>query len=316
MKSRVTYSKPSITALEDTDARDTASPTIVVTGGTGFVGREVLPLLIKAGFNIRLVVRTLPADREPNSNLQIIRSPNLFAESHDWWSSVCGGANQVLHLAWIAAPGKYLDSEINSECLQGTVALAQGAIAAGVRHFTGIGTCLEYAPSSEPIPTSHPLQPKSVYAKCKVTAFESLSQFFAAAGVGFAWCRLFHMFGDHESPLRLGGYLRDCFLQDRVAELSDGRDVLDFSNVFDVAASLEKVVSYCVVGPLNICSGQAQTVRQFAENYAASRGKLHLLKFKEPSMNMATIQHLVGVPSALVTDLVANNSGDLKNEPS
>ncbi len=299
MKPRIAYTKPSITALEETDARDTASPTIVVTGGTGFVGREVLPHLIETGFNIRLVVRTLPADREPNSNLQIIQSPDLFAESHDWWSSVCGGANQVLHLAWIATPGKYLDSEINYECLQGTAAFAQGAIAAGVRHFTGIGTCLEYAPSSEPIPVSHPLQPKSVYAKCKVTAFESLSQFFAAAGVGFAWCRLFHLYGEHESSLRLGGYLHKCLQENEVAQLSDGADILDFSDVKDVARRIVSVVCKKQQGPVNICSGRAQSVRQFAEGFANRMGKSDLLRFSPRDSNSQPPKFIVGEPTLL-----------------
>jgi|GEM_PF-395093 len=299
MKPRVAYTKPSITALEETDVRDTASITIVVTGGTGFIGREVLPLLSEAGFKIRLVVRALPADREPNSNLQIIQSPDLFAESPDWWSSVCSGANQVLHLAWIATPGKYLDSEINYECLQGTVAFAQGAIAAGVRHFTGIGTCLEYAPSSESIPVSHALRPISIYAKCKVTSFESLSQLFAAAGVGFAWCRLFHLYGEHESPLRLGGYLQKCLQENQVAQLSDGADILDFSDVKEVARGIVSVVRKKHQGPVNICSGHAQTVRQFAEGFANRMGKSNLLRFSPRDSNSLPPKFIVGVPTLL-----------------
>ena len=299
MNPRIAYTKPSITALEKTDARDTASPTIVVTGGTGFVGREVLPLLIEAGFNVKLVVRALPADHGPNSNLQIIQSPNLFAESHDWWSSVCSGANQVLHLAWIATPGRYLDSEINYECLQGTMAFADGAIAAGVLHFTGIGTCLEYAPSSETIPVSHPLHPISIYAKCKVTAFESLSLLFAAAGVGFAWCRLFHLYGEHESPLRLGGYLQKCLQENQVAQLSDGADILDFSDVKDVARSIVRVVCQKYQGPANICSGHAQSVRQFAEGFASRMGKSNHLRFSPRAPNSQPPKFIVGEPTLL-----------------
>ena len=127
----------------------------------------------------------------------------------------------------------------------------------------------------------------------------SLSQLFAVAGVGFAWCRLFHLYGEHESPLRLGGYLQKCLQENQIAQLSDGADILDFSDVKDVARGIVSVVLKKHQGPANICSGRARSVRQFAEEFASRMGKSNLLSFSPRTPNSQPPKFIVGEPTPL-----------------
>jgi dTDP-6-deoxy-L-talose 4-dehydrogenase (NAD+) len=120
-----------------------AAPVILLTGTTGFVGRQILRALAERGCRVRAVVRQ---GRTVTSGAieSIVTSPDIFGESAAWWASVCYGIDTVIHAAWYAEPGHYLHSPKNADCLAGTLRLAQGAIDAGVRRFVGIGTCFEY----------------------------------------------------------------------------------------------------------------------------------------------------------------------------
>jgi dTDP-6-deoxy-L-talose 4-dehydrogenase (NAD+) len=115
----------------------------------------------------------------------------------------------VAHVAWYAEPGKYLQSPLNLDCLAGTLRLAEGAAAAGVTHFTGIGTCFEYDLTTpalardEPLTVDAPLVPVTPYGAAKTAAFLALSRTLPTMGMTFAWCRLFYLFGEGEDSRRL-----------------------------------------------------------------------------------------------------------------
>ena len=126
------------------------SRTFLLTGATGFVGRQILQALAAQKYVVRLIVRDSTELILPDSiELEkVIRTTDLFSESTEWWGEACDGIDTVIHCAWYAEPGKYLQSPLNTECLIGTLNFAKGAVAAGVRRFVGIGTCFEYDLSS------------------------------------------------------------------------------------------------------------------------------------------------------------------------
>src|SRR5437870_7928903 len=108
---------------------------ILVTGGTGFVGRQVLRQLSQMDIRVCAVIREKrPAQLENCKNIEkVITTRDLFDENADWWAKACEGVDSVIHLAWYAEPGKYLQSSRNLSCLAGTLQLAQGASHARVR---------------------------------------------------------------------------------------------------------------------------------------------------------------------------------------
>ena len=58
---------------------------VLVTGATGFVGRQILASLLKAGVELRLVVRDGSETRLPWAcDAEIVSTPDLFKEREVW----------------------------------------------------------------------------------------------------------------------------------------------------------------------------------------------------------------------------------------
>lgn len=120
--------------------------TTLLTGATGFVGRQVLRALGEKGARVRVVVREGKQSQLASFGCieSVVTTLDLLAESPDWWTSTCEGVDTVIHVAWYAEPGKYLQAPQNLDCLIGTLQMAKGAVQAKVRRLIGIGTCFEY----------------------------------------------------------------------------------------------------------------------------------------------------------------------------
>lgn len=277
------------------------SAVITLTGATGFVGRQILRQFLNRGYRVRAPTRdpTRFADMANHPHLEIIFTPNLFAEDVGRLEEFIGDSELLVHAAWFAEPGEYLRSSANMECLTGTLNLARAFTAMGGKRFVGIGTCAEYDTSAGLLSTDTPLAPTTLYAACKASAFQVLSCFLATAEVSFAWCRLFYLHGEGEDGRRLVPYIRSRLAAGQEALLTQGAQVRDFLDVKDAAGMVVDAALSDLQGAVNICSGEAVTVRQLAERIADEYGRRDLLRFGAKRENTFDPPRIVGVRTEL-----------------
>jgi nucleoside-diphosphate-sugar epimerase len=270
---------------------------VLVTGATGFVGRQVLGYLAMQDVYLTVIVRDSKKSLFTNNPAvqNVITTVDLFAETAEWWANILQGIDTVIHIAWYAEPGLYLNSSNNLDCLQGTLSMAKGAAQAGVRRFVGVGTCFEYDLSYGMLSTDTPLKPLTPYAGAKASAYMALSQLFPAHGVEFVWCRLFYLHGMGEDSRRLVPYLREKLAAGESAELTSGNQIRDFIDVSEAGRLIGEVALGVVQGPVNICSGIPITVKQLAENIADEYGRRDLLKFGSRPDNLIDPFCVVGL---------------------
>jgi len=274
-----------------------AAPLILLTGATGFVGRQVLRALAARNCKLRLVVRAGTQDRlAPADAIEtVVETADLWSEDAAWWADVCRGVDTAIHVAWYAEPGRYLQSPANLDCLSGTLRLAQGASRAKVRRFVGIGTCFEYDLGAGTLSVETPLRPSTPYAASKAAAFLALSHYLPQQGVEFAWCRLFYLYGEGEDKRRLVPYLRARLSAGEPAELSSGTQVRDYLDVREAARMIVERALGAGQGPVNICSGTPVTVRALAERISDEYGRRDLLCFGARADNPVDPPFVVGL---------------------
>jgi len=271
--------------------------TLLLTGATGFVGRQVHAALAEHDLALRVVIRTGTETRLVAPATEIVTTRDLFAESAGWWADACAGVESVLHAAWYTEPGKYLHSPKNAECLSGTLACANGAAHAGIRRFVGIGTCFEYDVGLGTLSTQTPLKPETPYAQAKATAFSALTAFLPPRGVSFAWCRLFYLYGQGEDERRLVPSLHRHLAAGEPVDMTSGCQVRDFLDVREAGRMIADAALGTIQGPINICSGVPATVRALAERIADGYGRRDLLRFGARPENAFDPPCVVGVRS-------------------
>jgi dTDP-6-deoxy-L-talose 4-dehydrogenase (NAD+) len=272
---------------------------ILITGSTGFVGSKVLKALADQDVEIRLVIRKGNEHKIPRqSNItSVISTPNLFAEKVDWWVHNCRDVDVIIHAAWYAVPGKYLQSSLNAECLAGSVELARGAVEAGVKRFVGIGTCFEYDITQGVLSVNTSIRPITPYAAAKAALGIFLEQWLKSVEVEFCWCRLFYLYGDGEDERRLVPYIRNQLIKGEPAGLTSGNQVRDYLDVNTAGRLIAKISTSNMTGNINVCSGQPVTVKQLAERVAHEVGRPELLRFGVRNDNLVDPPYVLGVPN-------------------
>jgi len=268
---------------------------IAITGGSGFVGRQVVNYLSQGNHDIKILTRNAEVLTQSEANIKVLKVKNLFHEEIQSLKEKLKDIEILIHLAWYAEPGKYLTSPLNIDCLTGTLNLAQAFCEVGGRKFVGIGTCFEYELNQCLLSINSPLNPKTIYAASKASAFQLLTQILSMSKVEFSWCRLFYLYGDGEDSRRLVSYLKQKLNNGEIAELSRGDQIRDFLDVKDAGKMIAEEALSSFQGATNICSGIPITVRQLAERIADDFGRRDLLKFGARPDNLTDPPCVVGM---------------------
>jgi nucleoside-diphosphate-sugar epimerase len=273
--------------------------TILLTGASGFVGSHILDVLLKRGLRVKVISRPTSKTKLASwSNIEeIVLTNNLFLENQEWLCRALSGVDTIIHASWYAEPGQYLSSDLNLECLTGTVLLAKAASLVGVKKFVGVGTCFEYEESDEPLGVDSPLGPATLYAASKAACYSVLSRFFENKCTSFAWTRLFYLHGDREDGGRLVPYLVNRLSRGKIAELTSGEQIRDFMDVAEAAKIIVDVSCGDQIGAVNICSGKAISIRELACSIAKQYEAEHCLRFGARTPNLTDPPFVVGVPN-------------------
>jgi nucleoside-diphosphate-sugar epimerase len=154
---------------------------VLVTGGAGYVGAELVDELVVAGHDVRVLDVLLHGQEDVAERLTSLGVELLRAEVRDpdARKRALQGVEGVVHLAAIVGdPACGRDPQLsNAVNVEGTRALVGEARAAGVERFLFASTCSNYGRMSDPtvpIDETGELRPVSLYAEQKVAMERSL----------------------------------------------------------------------------------------------------------------------------------------------
>lgn len=234
---------------------------IFVTGGTGFIGRAFCQEAARRGHQLMALARDPQAQIVPGIEIaagSLVEPP---------WDKVARFApDAVLHLAWTAKPGVYLNSPENTVWLEQSKAWFQRLFELGVPYVAGTGTCIEYASSASALNEERsPLEPLFPYSKAKVALCEWLRQH---APANWAWFRVFFPYGAGEHANRYTSVMARQLREGKVISINNPHSVRDYLEVRDAASALVTALEHRLTGPVNIGSGRGVTIAAIAHQVA------------------------------------------------
>ena len=233
---------------------------VLVTGGSGFIGRHVVAQLTEAGARVRVIDLQPHPDPEVDIVVGDIAEPNAVARAFE------GGMDSIVHLAAetrvlksIQEPEKTFRTNV-----LGTNAVLEGGRAAGVTSLAFASTNAVTGPMTEPkIAESQVLNPLTPYGATKAADEMLMSAYTAVYGMRCAPIRLTNVYGPGmQAKDSIVARLMRCIRLGTEFEVyGDGSQVRDYVHAHDVVAAMKLALTNDAwSGPMVIGSGESMTV--------------------------------------------------------
>ncbi len=270
---------------------------ILVTGASGFIGRQCLAPLLERGFEIHALAQKPLYGYEKS----IVWHCQNFLDNEKTRKVIeAVRPSHCLHFAWYTEPGKYWTSHENLLWAASSTLLLNSFYQQGGERFVGAGSCAEYnwkyGYCSESIT---PIAPATLYGTCKSAFQKTLASFSENSSLSSAWGRIFFLYGPGEHPARLVPTVVNSLLRNEVALCSHGNQVRDFMHVNDVANAFISLLESTVEGQVNIASGIPLTIKDVVYKIADRISRRDMLKFgaltsdiNEPAVLTADVSRL------------------------
>ncbi len=239
---------------------DVASVRVLVTGGSGFIGRHVVSELSAAGSYVRVVDLQPHPDPDVDVVLGDIADVGVLEEALD------GGFDQVVHLAAVT---QVLNSLAQPDVafrtnVEGTALLLEAARAAGVKSLAFASTNAVIGPLGDgAITEDTPLHPLTPYGSTKAAGEMLMSAYTASYELRCACLRLTNVYGPgmQAKDSIVARLMRAIRLGSTFEVYGDGQQVRDYVHVSDVVAAIRLALTRDEwSGPVVIGTGTSLSV--------------------------------------------------------
>lgn len=252
---------------------------VVVTGGAGFIGGNLVHALLGGGWEITVI------DDLSTGSMDNVHPATGFrrldvCDARVADAIVAAAPDVVVHLAaQVSVAASIVDPAFDRKVnVEGTRAVAEAAVAAGARRVLFASSAAVYGePQELPLTETSPVAPAVPYGASKLEAEGVLAEVLRPAGVDFAALRFANVYGPRQRAEGEGGVVAE-FASRMTAGINpvifgSGTQTRDFIYVADVVNAIASAAQFegVLAGPgpsgpaYNVSTGVATSVNMLAE---------------------------------------------------
>lgn len=246
---------------------------VIVTGGAGFIGSNVVDALIEKGYEVH-VIDSLIAGKKENVNAKAIFHQADIRNLNEI-QPIITGADFVFHLAALPRVQDSIDNPIETDAVNvgGTLNVLVASKNAKVKKVVFSSSAATYGDQETlPLKETMPATPKSPYGLHKFIGEEYLKLFNEVYGLPTVSLRYFNVYGTRQSaqgsyPLVIAKFIDLKKAGQSLTITGTGNQTRDFVHVYDIANANILAAESATVGKgevINIGSGKSYSVNDIA----------------------------------------------------
>ena len=234
---------------------------ILISGGSGFIGKNLINHLVEKNKDMMLVGRNL--DFISNSNIKKIfidlNNPNFNYEE-----IINYNPNVFLHLAWEGLPDH--SEEISKRNYYNSMRIFKTIIGStNCSKIISTGSCWEYNDGSMrgECREDVKINPKTPFSIYKNKIFKEVYEMSQKNNITFNWLRLFYVYGYGQKKTSIIPMLIDSIKNKKKLNINYPSNINDYINVIDVSKIIELFISKDITsGIYNLGSGKGLEVKK------------------------------------------------------
>ncbi len=247
---------------------------ILVTGGAGFIGSNLVPYFLEKGHEV-IVVDDLSAGKRERVPEQVSFRQLDVCDTEEL-VKLCVGVDAIVHLAALPSVPYSIEHPVETHRVNvnGTLSVLEAARRAKVGRVILASSAAVYG-SQEVLPAGEdlPAMPQTPYALHKLIGEQYMQVYAELYNISTISLRFFNVYGPNMDPsgayaAAVGFFLKRASLGETLTVVGDGLQTRDFVHVRDVAVALLAAATSEVklAGEVcNVASGNSISVLELAE---------------------------------------------------
>ena len=281
---------------------------IIITGATGFIGRNVTRALLNEGARVFAVVRKGSKNLSQlpqHANLTVV--PGELCDIETLVKEKIGEADVFLHFAWRGVNREEIDSQaVQSLNVEDSVKCLKAAVSAGCGLFMDAGSRVEYGITADGIMAEDtPCHPVNEYGKAKLLFYEKAAEIAKKCGITYYHLRFFSVYGKGDHPWSIISTLTRELPKGNEVSLSACLHRWNFMHIDDASAAVCELIKHSgafkgVCAPVNVAGSDTRVLKDFVletDELTGHKGKLSFGTFVQAKEGaLSVIPVLSGLP--------------------
>ena len=246
--------------------------TIIVSGSTGYIGRNLIRFLLKQGYSVYALVRNFGSIWTETENVSEICCP---MEKYSKLPDLMKGEKAELfyHFAWDGTTGSQrADYTIQVKNVQYACDAALAAKEIGCKRFIATGTITENI-AKQILEKNYSAQ-NLIYGLSKLYAHNLLDILCRNVGLEYVWAQLSNIYGGGNTTGNLISYTLTEFENGRTPTFGPCNQPYNFTHIEDVVQALYLIgTAKSVRNEYVISNGECKLLKEYLEEIASIQGK-------------------------------------------